>query len=178
VKHTRLFALAAALAAAAIILASCAGMPRAGQSFHATLAAAQGATTQAKGEATFQLSADGTSLAYTIKVTNLVDVNMAHIHVAAAPRQAGDVVAWLYPEMAPPVLKPGSFTGVLAQGSVTAAGLTGPLAGMTLQDLLDRIGKGLAYVNVHTRQYPGGEISGVIGAAGSGAASEMKSSRY
>jgi hypothetical protein len=39
---------------------------------------------------------------------------------------------------------------VLAEGTITAAHLTGPLAGKSLLDLLEAMASGNAYVNVHT----------------------------
>lgn len=158
----RFLAAAAVLAAAAALLSSCASAPQAGGQFAAQLAAASGATSSATGQATFQLSPDGKSLSYVLTISNLANVTMAHIHVSAAPGQTGDVAAWLYPSKAPPMLKEGTFSGVLARGTLTDASLQGPLAGKTLDDLVDDIAKGLAYVNVHTSQYPGGEISGTI----------------
>lgn len=141
--------------------------------FHATLAAEKDATSSGQGEATFTLSPDGTSLSYALSISNVANITMAHIHVSTAPGETGDVAAWLYPSKAPPTLKEGPFSGVLARGTLTDASLQGPLAGKTIADLVDAISKGLAYVNVHTNQYPGGEIAGPIvseGAASQGAA--------
>jgi hypothetical protein len=59
-------------------------------------------------------------------------------------------------------VKKGKFTGVLAQGTITAANLMGPLQGKTLEDLVSVIKAGDAYVNVHTTAHPGGEIRGQL----------------
>jgi hypothetical protein len=72
------------------------------------------------------------------------------------------VVAFLYPEAPPPILIPGGFSGVLAEGDITAADLRGPLAGLTIQDLVAEMVAGNTYVNVHTVENPGGEIRGQI----------------
>lgn len=117
--------------------------------------------TQAQGKAKFKLNKDGQSLHYSLNVANIDNVTMAHIHLAAAGAN-GPVVAWLYPASPPPVLIEGRSDGVLAAGVLTAANLTGPLAGQSVQDLVDAINAGNAYVNVHTTQNPGGEIRGQI----------------
>jgi hypothetical protein len=117
--------------------------------------------TRAQGQAQFWLSDDGSELRYRLNVANIEDVLMSHIHMAAAGVN-GPVVAWLYPPGPPPQLIPGRFSGVLATGVVTDAQLTGPLAGMTLADLLAAMSAGDTYVNVHTTANPGGEVRGQI----------------
>ncbi|EMR04764.1 CHRD domain-containing protein [Cesiribacter andamanensis] len=116
---------------------------------------------KATGQAIFQLSKDGTELHYKLIVANLDNVLMAHIHVAPAGDNGG-VVAWLYPAGPPPNLIPGTTNGILAQGTITSANLVGSLAGMDLSDLVALMLNGNTYVNVHTQQYPGGEIRGQI----------------
>lgn len=117
--------------------------------------------TRAQGQAIFQLSADGTALHYRLIVANIENVFMAHIHYGL-PGQNGPIVAWLYPASPPSVLIPGRFNGVLAAGVIQDTNLMGPLSGQTVQDLVDLIQNGEAYVNVHTSQNPGGEIRGQI----------------
>jgi len=117
--------------------------------------------TQALGVATFEVAADGSSVRYRLEVSRLVNLQMAHIHVAP-PGQNGPVVVWLYPSAPPPQLKPGRFDGELASGVLTAANLVGPLARQPLSALLERMRLGEAYVNVHTVARPGGEIRGQI----------------
>jgi hypothetical protein len=90
-----------------------------------------------------------------------MNVTMAHIHLAPAGAN-GPVVAWLYPSGPPAQLIPGRFNGVLGAGTLSDANLVGPLAGEPLSALIDAIQSGNAYVNVHTSQYPGGEIRGQI----------------
>lgn len=116
---------------------------------------------RATGQATFTLSADGTTLEYRLVVANIRDVTMAHIHMAPAG-ESGPVVAWLYPEAPPPQLIPGRTQGVLATGTIDDADLMGPLAGMTVAELMAAIAAGDTYVNVHTNGLPGGEVRGQI----------------
>jgi hypothetical protein len=117
--------------------------------------------TRAQGQAIFQVSKDGGSISYKLIVANIENVTMAHIHLGPAGVN-GPVVVWLYPDAPPPQLIPGRFSGVLAEGTFTADDLVGPLAGMSLEALIDEIVAGNTYVNVHTSQYPGGEVRGQI----------------
>jgi hypothetical protein len=115
--------------------------------------------TLAQGQATFNLSEDGTSIEYKLTVANIENVLQAHIHLGP-PTGTGGIVVWLYPPGPPPVLIPGRSDGTLAEGSFTAADLVGALAGHPLEDLIAALESGNAYVNVHTVQFPGGEIRG------------------
>jgi hypothetical protein len=116
--------------------------------------------TRAQGEAIFQLSKDGTELTYKLIVANIENVFMAHIHIAPATAN-GPITVWLYPQVPfqpSPTTPPaswieGRFDGVLASDTITAANLSGPLAGKTLADLIMEIESGNAYVNVHTNDF-------------------------
>lgn len=123
----------------------------------------------AQGEAIFNLSNDGASLEYKLIVANIDNVVAAHIHLGA-PGVNGPVVAFLYGPAAP---GGGPSNGVLAEGTITAANLVGPLAGHPFSDLIDAMRAGNTYVNVHTNDgvpptntgpgdFPGGEIRGQI----------------
>ena len=85
------------------------------------------------------------------------DVTQAHIHVGAEDGN-GPVVAFLFGFVAEGV----TTNGVLATGTITSDDLVGPLAGMSLADLVAALDSGGAYVNVHTLANPGGEIRGQI----------------
>lgn len=123
----------------------------------------------ANGQAIFKLSKDGTELHYKLIVANIDNVVASHIHVGPASVN-GPVVAFLY---GPATAGGGRFDGVLAEGTITAANLTGPLAGQPLSALLAELEAGNAYVNVHTNDgvaptntgpgdFPGGEVRGQI----------------
>jgi hypothetical protein len=125
--------------------------------------------TRAQGQATFKLSDDGSALHYKLNVANIENVIAAHIHLGA-PGVNGPVVAFLYGPVPP---GGGRTQGVLAEGTITAANLTGPLAGQPLSALMDAIEAGNTYVNVHTNDgvgatntgpgdFPGGEVRGPI----------------
>jgi hypothetical protein len=106
---------------------------------------------RAQGQATFQLSDDGTELHYKLNVANIENVFQAHIHMAPEGVN-GQIVAWLYPSTAnaPGPLGGGRIQGRIAEGTITAANLMGPLAGQPLSALVAAIESGNAYVNVHT----------------------------
>jgi hypothetical protein len=140
----------------------------AGQNFNTPLSGAEEvppADTRARGQAQFQLNRAGTEISFRLNVANIENVTMAHIHVGAVGVN-GPVVVWLYPEGPPPQLIPGRSNGVLATGTFTEDDLVGPLAGQTLADLLNVMRSGDTYVNVHTSQFPGGEVRGQIRALG------------
>jgi hypothetical protein len=114
---------------------------------------------KATGQAIFQMK-DG-ALHYKLIVANIQNVTQAHIHLAPAGANGG-VVAWLYPSAPPAQLIPGRSSGVLAEGVITDADLVGALTGATLEELLEEMRNGGAYVNVHTSQFPPGEVRGQI----------------
>jgi len=118
--------------------------------------------TNARGVAIFQLSPDGTELSYRLIASNIENILQAHIHWPGAAGTNAGVVAFLYPDAPPAELIPGRHDGTLATGTITSADLIGPLAGMTIADLVDGILAGNAYVNVHTTANPGGEIRGQL----------------
>jgi len=138
------------------------GEPAAQRNFVAVLSNTDAGTdSKGRGVAMFQLSHDGTMLRYRLNVANIENVLMAHIHIAPVGAN-GPVAVWLYPSGPPPQLIPDRFQGVLATGVITDANLVGPLASMTLADLMAMLDGNMAYVNVHTQQHPGGEIRGQI----------------
>ena len=117
--------------------------------------------TDAQAQAIFHLSKDGTELRYKVIASNIENVLQSHIHLGG-PGVNGPIVLWLYPSAPPAQLIPGRSDGVLNEGTATAADLTGPLAGEPLSALVDALNAGNAYVNVHTTQFPPGEVRGNI----------------
>ena len=125
--------------------------------------------TNARGLAHFKLSKDGTELSYKLIVANIENVTAAHIHCGAVD-VAGPVGVNLFTGGVP---GGGRTDGVLAEGTITAASLVGPLAGQPLSALIAAMKDGNTYVNVHTNDgvppidtgpgdFPGGEIRGQI----------------
>jgi CHRD domain len=131
--------------------------------------------TQGQAQLILQLAKDGESIAYRLNAANLVNVFMGHIHLGP-PGVNGPIVVWLYPSTAPVALMPPTGPldpGTIAQGTITAANLTGPLAGQSLDALVSALNGNNAYVNLHTNDgvapintgpgdFPGGEVRGDI----------------
>jgi hypothetical protein len=115
--------------------------------------------TRATGHVNFKLNKEGTELEYKLVVGNIENVVGAHIHLGARGVNGG-VVVTLYGPTDP---GGGRKSGLLAEGIITAANLTGDLAGRTLTDLIAAFDAGNAYVNVHTDD----------GVAGSGRAGDI-----
>jgi hypothetical protein len=120
--------------------------------------------TRATGVATYKLSGDGTELSFRLIVANIQNVTQAHIHCGAAGVN-GPVVAFLYGFE----LIPGRTQGVLSEGTLSAAHVIPrpdspacPGGVANFDDLLAKMRSGDTYTNVHTTQFPGGEIRGQI----------------
>ena len=134
--------------------------------------------TRARGSAVFKLNRDGTEIRYVLKANRISNVVDAHIHVGT-PDVNGPVTVDLLP--APPA---GTRPRFVQKGVITGANLIGPLAGMTLVELVAAMRQGNTYVNVHTSDlsdppdtgpgdFPGGEIRGQIRPVGRAARPEV-----
>jgi len=114
------------------------------------------------GYSSVTVSEDGSSIAYRLYVSGLDNVVVAHIHVGPADDN-GPVAALLFGPADPPVAP----EGLLAEGTITEADLT-PTPGVfdgTMDQLVELIRSGDAYVNVHTTANAGGEIRGQLALA-------------
>jgi len=120
-----------------------------------------GTETPPLAEASFQKDKSGEEIHFTLKVHNLANITMAHLHLGLKEGISTPVV-WLYPPSPPPKLIPGLFEGVLAQGTITAGDLVGPLRGQPLSALIKELEAGNAYVNIHTTEHPEGSICGQV----------------
>lgn len=124
--------------------------------------------TEGTGATLLRVGTDGESVHYVLLVARVEDVTQAHIHLGS-PEENGPVVAFLFgreDEDGNPVepLDQGvTENGVLAEGTITAANLVGPLEGATIADLVDELESGNTYVNVHTEDVPSGEVRGQLG---------------
>jgi hypothetical protein len=131
-----------------------AAQPPTPQNYRAHLAAQEGIETDARGQAVFQLSRDGTEMRFRVNIANLEGATMAHLHHGSA---SGPIVAWI----AGPH-DPTDVNGVYAVGALTSDDLEGPLEGQELSDLAAEIEAGEIFLNVHTEEHPPGEIAGQL----------------
>lgn len=111
--------------------------------------------TDAQGQANFQLDEAGDQLRYRLLVANIEDVVAAHIHCAPAGAN-GPVGVTLFSG------GPTSDSGTLAEGTITAPDDGNECGWETLADVVEAMRSGDAYVNVHTKANPPGEIRGQI----------------
>ena len=114
---------------------------------------------RARGGAAFDVRrADGSAeIDYEVRVRRIDKVTAAHIHLGCAGEN-GPVVVTLFTSETPT----GRVDGVLATGTITREDLEGPLEGSGLGALIRAMQTGCTYVNVHTTDYPAGEIRGQI----------------
>jgi hypothetical protein len=108
-------------------------------------------------------------LGYELSFSGLEgDVRMAHIHFGQHSVNGG-IMIWLCQTTANP--SPIASTPVCPQsgavsGVVSAADVVGPagqgIAATEFGEVLKAIGAGVAYVNVHSSKFPGGEIRGQL----------------
>ena len=109
---------------------------------------------------TAQIIVDGNRISYSIEVDDINSIIQSHIHIGA-PGVNGPVRLFLYP--APPATLPAPLISTTEKAILVDATVdAGAVTGVSFADLLAAMRSGNAYVNVHTTQFPGGEIRGVI----------------
>lgn len=109
------------------------------------------------------------SIAYDLDYAGLQgDVLMAHIHLGQKGVNGG-IMVWLCQTAArpdPTGLSPvcpqtGSVSGLLQAANVTAIAAQG-LSAQEFNEVVSAIRAGVAYVNVHSTTFPGGELRGQL----------------
>ncbi|HEX9255845.1 MAG TPA: CHRD domain-containing protein [Candidatus Angelobacter sp.] len=146
--------------------------------FHATLRGINETpgpvATQATGSFHATLSADGTTLNYTLTYSNLnAQVTQSHIHFGF-PKETGGVMVFLCQTAAAPApvtdagvpTCPDTTSGTVS-GTITAANVVGPngqgiTPGTDFDKVIQAIREGASYANVHSTRSLGGEIRGVV----------------
>ncbi|WP_447974281.1 CHRD domain-containing protein [Nitrospira sp. Kam-Ns4a] len=126
-------------------------------------------STPAVGELRGKISGDEQSIAYELSYGGLqAPVRFAHIHLAQ-PGVNGGIIVFLcqtagFPDptgLAPPCLQEGTVTGTLTAANVIGPAAQGIAAG-EFGELLAALRAGATYANVHSNQFPGGEIRGQL----------------
>ena len=126
------------------------------------LSTISGVKTSASGDAVFELSKDGKTIHYKLTLKTIDNATMAHVHVVGDNGTPAAILVWIYPTTGmAPSLREGSFSGMLAEGDITADKLLGPMKGGTVKELIEKIQHGTAGVAIHTKQNGGGELWGV-----------------
>ena len=96
-------------------------------------------------------------LKYSVKVTDTDKIKEVDIHTGK-PNEKGDVVAELYKSETPS----GEVIGNLTEGKIRSKDLKGPLQGKNTKELVKKIEKGEAYVDIRTEDKPKGKVRGKI----------------
>ena len=108
------------------------------------------------GMATFTYSSAAQDLTYSVAFQNLVaPAVMAHIHLAP-PGVPGPIIFPLTNE-GPPSATSGTFGGILTAADLTPAGSI-----TTFAEAIAALEAGDTYINIHSTQFPAGEIRGQI----------------
>lgn len=133
-----------------------------GRQFRAKLTGAEEVPpvdTDARGEVKFKVNESQTEIKFELELKDATDIlgaAGAHIHCAPVGSN-GPIVAFL----AGPVT--GGFDGnVEIKATLTAANITNPACGATIEELVTSMRNGNTYVNAHSPAHQGGEIRGQI----------------
>ncbi|HEU5462207.1 MAG TPA: CHRD domain-containing protein [Nitrososphaeraceae archaeon] len=94
---------------------------------------------------------------YSVKVTDTEKIKEVHIHTGKSHKK-GDVVAELYKSEIPS----GEVIGSLTTGKISPKDLKGSLQGKNTKELVRKIEKGEAYVDIMTEDKPKGKVRGKI----------------
>jgi hypothetical protein len=177
-KHRTLsIATAAAIAVLAAAPAFADGKGKGGESFSTRLSGYNETpltlNSPATGKFTATLSKDGTSLKYTLTYSALTsDALQAHIHFGA-PAIQGQIILFLCTNLGnapagsdgaqPCPISGGTVTGTLTAADVIARPTQNIHAGAQgFAEILAAMRVGAAYANVHTTNFPQGEIRGPV----------------
>ena len=94
---------------------------------------------------------------FKVNVTMLENIKSAHIHLGEFG-QNGEIIVSLLNSSSPINI----HNGTLVKGQLIATDLVGSLKGKTINDLGKLFNSTKTYLNIHTKQYPNGEIRGQI----------------
>jgi hypothetical protein len=124
------------------------------------------------GKATLKLTLDKTAqtLSYTLTYSGLTNVLQSHIHFGKK-HVAGGIMVFFCSNLGngpagTPACPDDTSGEVTVTGTVTAAGVVGPtaqnVAAGDFAGVVAALASDTAYANIHTKQFPAGEIRGQI----------------
>ena len=116
------------------------------------------------GSGQFRMQIVGSDINFSLSFSDLSsNLTVAHLHFAAS-KVAGGVMIFLCGGGGQPDC-PAATSGTIT-GTITAANVTGPtgqgIAAGDLESALEAVRGGLAYANMHTTNFGGGEIRGQV----------------
>ncbi len=144
----------------AVFVGMAAGQGFLGQNYRAVLSGSDEippVRTEAGGRVSFEATAAGDQLFYSMNLTGIEGITMVQIQ-KGKKGEIGSPVASL-------LVEPGkeSIGGMfMAEGTINPWELVGPLKEKSVKSMIDLMEAGEAYVNVCTKKYPGGEMRGQI----------------
>jgi CHRD domain len=103
---------------------------------------------------TITIQGNNQSLNYQLSLSDMTNVTAAHLHLGADDEN-GKIVVTLLNSNSPAGLELETLGGNFTDDDVQ-----GPLAGLPLEQLIGFMGNGSTYVNVHSVDFPFGEIRG------------------
>jgi hypothetical protein len=116
-------------------------------------------TSNATGVAYFQLDMEDNKIEYILIATDLDNAKAAHIHIGKEGEKNGTVIVTLYKPFKPP-RHLGRILSV--DDNITSDILEGPLLGKQLSVLVNFMNNRTTYVDIHSQEYPDGELRGQI----------------
>jgi hypothetical protein len=126
-------------------------------------------STTATGRFKASIDKKSDSIAYHLSYSGLEgDVRQAHIHLGQRGVNGG-IMVWLCQTganvdptgLSPQCPQSGSVSGLIQAANVIGPGGQG-VSAMEFAELVDAVRAGVAYVNVHSTKYPGGELRGQL----------------
>lgn len=116
------------------------------------------------GTGNFEMAIQQGTITFSLTFSDLSSsLTVAHLHFAPS-KVAGGVMIFLCGgggQAACPAATSGSITGTITAANVTGPGSQGIAAG-DLDSALEAVREDLAYANMHTTNFPGGEIRGQV----------------
>jgi hypothetical protein len=97
-------------------------------------------------------------LKFSVKTTDMSKIKEVHIYTGK-PSEKGDVVADLYKSETP---SGEVVMDNISEGKIKSKDLKGPLEGKSTQELVRKMEKGEAYVDISTADKPKGKVRGKI----------------